>query len=187
MDRSDVVIEPRLADRMAARLRAAALREPPEEAELRRWYERNHDRWRRPPAVAFTHVFVSRERRGAGADAHARELLTALREERVDPGDAPARGDTFLLGAQVPLRSQPALASQLGRGFADVVTALAPGAWSEPVESSYGLHLVWVLERRDEAFPPFEEVRAQVEDAWREEIGDESLHNALAALRHGID
>jgi len=185
MDRSDVVIERRLADRMAARLRAEALREPPEDAELRRWFERNRDRWRRSAAVAFTHVFVSRERRGADAEAHARELLTALRAERVDPDDAPARGDPFLLAARVPLRRAPDLAHQLGRGFADAVTALAPGAWSEPVESSYGLHLVWVHERRAAAFPRFEEVRAQVEDVWREETGDEGLRRALAALRAG--
>ena len=185
MDRSDVVVERRLADRMAARVRAEALREPPEDAELRRWFERSRDRWRRPAAVALTHVFVSRERRGAGAEAHARELLEALRAERVDPHDAPARGDPFLLAARVPLRSAPDLAHQLGRGFADAVTAFVPGAWSEPVESSYGLHLVWVHERRAAAFPRFEEVRVQVEDAWREQAGDAAVRRTLAELRAG--
>jgi hypothetical protein len=130
-------------------------------------------------------VFVSRERHGAGVEARARELLRALRTQRVDPDEAPARGDPFLLGAHVPLRRAPELAHQLGRSFAEAVAALGLRGWSEPVESTYGLHLIWVHERRAEALPGFEEVRAQVEDAWREETGDESLRNALAALRAG--
>ena len=185
MDRSDVVVERRLADRMAARLRADALREPPGDAELRRWYAQNQDRWRRPPAVAFRHVFVSRERHGAGAEAAARELRTALRTERVDPGHAPARGDPFLLGGQIPLRRLPDLARQFGRAFAEAVATVPPETWFDPIESSYGLHLVWVHEQRAEAVPPFDEVRAQVMDAWREETGNAGLETALAALRAG--
>ena len=185
MDRSDVVVERRLADRMAARLRADALRERPADAELRRWYAQHRERWRRPPAVAFTHAFVSRERHGAGAEAAARELLAALRAERVDPGSAPARGDPFLLAGQVPLRRLPDLAHQFGRAFAEAVATAAPHAWSEPIESSYGLHLVWVHEQRAEAVPLLDEVRAQVVDAWREEAGNAGLENALVALRAG--
>lgn len=185
MDRSDVVVERRLAERMAARLRADALRERPEDAELQRWYAKHRERWRRPPAVAFTHVFVSRERHGAGAEAAARELLTALRAEGADPGSAPARGDPFLLGGQVPLRRLPDLAHQLGRAFAEAVTNVPPEAWSGPIESSYGLHLVWVHEQRAEFVPRLHEVHAQVMDAWREETGDAGLETALAVLRAG--
>jgi hypothetical protein len=187
MDRSDVVIERRLADRMAARLRAVAFREPPSDATLRSWYERNGDRWRQPPAVSFTHVFVSREHHGAGAEARARDLLEGLRTDRIDPADAPGRGDPFLLGARVPLRSAPDLAHQLGRAFADAVTALEPGGWSGPIGSSYGLHLVWVHEQRAAAQLPFEQVRAQVADAWFELHGDERLRDAIVSLRFDRD
>jgi hypothetical protein len=187
MDRSDVVIERRLAERMAAQLRASALREPPSDAALRQWYEQNGGRWRQPPAVSFSHAFVSRERHGASAEARARDLLEALRTDRIEPADAPRRGDPFLLGAHVPLRSAPDLAHQFGRAFADAVTALAPGQWSGPIASSYGFHLVWVREQRAEAQRPFEQVRAQVADAWFELHGDERLRDAIVSLRFDRD
>jgi len=182
MDRSDVVIERRLADRMAARLRAAAWSEAPTEATLRRWYARNRHRWRRAPAVAFTHVFVSRARHGPDTESVAQARLAWLRAERIDPAAAAALGDPFLLNAVVPLRRLPDLARQLGAGFAEAVAESARGAWSGPIASSYGLHLVWVREQRTASMAPFEEVRGQVEDAWREERGDEALREALARL-----
>jgi hypothetical protein len=183
MDRSDVVIERRLADRMAARLRAVAWSEAPTETTLRRWYARHRHRWRRAPAVAFTHVFVSRARHGPNIESVAQARLASLRSERVDPAAASARGDPFLLNAVVPLRRLPELVRQLGAGFAEAVAASPRGAWSGPIASSYGLHLVWVHERRAARIAPFEEVRVQVEDAWREERGEEALRDALVGLQ----
>lgn len=183
MDRSDLVIERRLADRMAARIRSEGLGEPPSEAVLRRWYAQHRARWERAPAVSFTHVFVSRQRHGIETEARARAVSTALRAQAVGPEAAPARGDPFALGARVPLRRAPDLASAFGAGFAAAVLAVEPGAWSEPIPSSYGLHLVWVHERRAGGLAPFEAVRPQVEDAWREARGDAALRVELARLR----
>jgi len=50
-----------------------------------------------------------------------------------------------------------------GEDFASGVLDVEPGRWSGPVESSYGLHLVWVRERVEGALPPLADVRDAVE------------------------
>ncbi len=50
-----------------------------------------------------------------------------------------------------------------GDGFADQIVRTAPGTWSGPVESSYGLHLVLVSERIEGSLPDLAAVRPAVE------------------------
>jgi parvulin-like peptidyl-prolyl isomerase len=50
-----------------------------------------------------------------------------------------------------------------GTEFAAKVDALAPGQWSGPIESPYGLHLVLVTERKAPTRPALADVRPLVE------------------------
>jgi len=183
MDRSDWIVERRLAERMQARLRAVGVEQPVSEEALRAFYERHLDAWTRPAAWRISHVFFSRARRGAAAGPDAQSLLAALRAEQAGPDGASARGDAFLLGSDLPARSEAELARELGPHFAAAVAALAPGAWSEPIASSYGVHLVWVREQVPPRPMPLDSVRGRVEDALRAERGDAALRAALQQLR----
>lgn len=185
MDQSDFVVRHRLAERMEARLRAADAGPPAGEAELRAYYEQHVSVWTRPAAFEIAHVFFSRARRGAVAGSDARAELARLRAARVGPDAGSAHGDPCLLGSQLPLRSQAALARDFGPAFSDAVAVLEPGAWSEPIASSYGVHLVWVRARAVAEPEPFEAVRARVEDALRSERSDAALRAGIAALRAG--
>jgi hypothetical protein len=182
MDASDVVVRRRLAERMEARLRAAA---PVSEAEARRAWDRHPELWTRPATVRLTHVFLARDRGGDATAGRARALRARLLAEDVGPEAAPARGDPFLLGAHLPTLSRAELARQLGAAFADAAFAAPAGRWSEPVRSSYGVHLLWVHEREPPQPLSFDRVRARLEDRVRAQRGDGALRDALAALRAG--
>jgi len=185
MDRSDWVVERRLAERMAARLRAEGAEQPVSDEALRSAFDRHRDVWERPATVQISHLFFSHARRGADADSDARAALSALRAARLGPDAAAGRGDPFLLGGDLPPRSADELARGFGPRFAAAVAALEPGAWSEPIESSYGLHLVWVRARAPAEPADFERVRPQVEDVLRSERGEAALRAALRRLRAG--
>ena len=185
MDQSDFVVRRRLAERMEARLREAGCEPPPGEAELRAYYERHRLEWTKPAWFEIAHVFFSRARRGPAAERDARAELARLRGARIGPDEAPARGDPCLLGSQLAPRSRAALARDFGPAFSEAVAALAPGTWSEPIASSYGVHLVWLRARAEAEPEPFEAVRARVEDALRSERSDAALRAGIAALRAG--
>jgi parvulin-like peptidyl-prolyl isomerase len=71
----------------------------------------------------------------------------------------------------------------LGETFAKSAAALAPGSWSEPLASPYGLHLVWVSEHEDAALPPLDAIRPRVLRAYRAERRDQYLARMMTELR----
>ena len=98
--------------------------------------------------VRLSHVFLSRQRRGAAVSRDARRLRERILTAAWSPADARDRklGDPLLIPIELPPSTERRLASRFEPEFATAVFALEPGGWSEPVASSYGLHLVWVHE-----------------------------------------
>jgi hypothetical protein len=187
MDRSDVVVRRRLVERMRLAIAAAAAPAPPPDAELEAILAHEPERFRRPPLVQLTQVYLSRDRRGAGLERDARTLLAELGARGVPPEQAALRGDPFLWPARLPLSSERALAARLGPGFAAAAVRLEPERWSGPIASSYGLHLVWVHRRLPGRLPPLAEVRDEVVARWREQREAEALAQALSVLRREVE
>jgi hypothetical protein len=187
MDRTDVVVRRRLVERMRLAIAAAATAAEPSDAELEAILAREPERFRRPPRVQLSHVYLSRDRRGAHLERDARERLAELVARGVPPERAAEHGDPFLLPARMPLASERALAARLGPEFAAAATRLEPGRWSGPIASSYGLHLVWVHRRLPARLPPLAEVRAEVLARWREQREAQAVAEALAVLRGEVE
>jgi len=78
------------------------------------------------------------------------------------------------------------LARQLGAGFADGARSAPVARWSEPVESAYGLHLLWLHERLASEEPPLSEIRSEVRAALLREREEAGLRERLAELRRGV-
>jgi len=68
------------------------------------------------------------------------------------------------------------IARVLGEEFAAALQDAPQGRWAGPLESAYGVHLVFVRERREGEVPPLADIREAVERAWlaarREEAGE---------------
>jgi parvulin-like peptidyl-prolyl isomerase len=117
------------------------------------------------------------------------DATNALAELR-EAGDADRQdsmGDRLLLEPVFHDETEQSLSGLFGRDFAAAVFRLEQGAWSGPIKSGYGLHLVRVSALQESVARPFAEVRAQVLEAWRRE--QESATNAqyLAQLRKKYD
>jgi len=180
---SDPIIRRHLIDLMhltAASLPPAAL---PDDAELRRYYADHADAYALPDRVRLTHVYLSRDRRGANLAADAAALAARLHGQGMSAGAG--LGDGFARGARVGPASTADLTRVFGADFATTVAALPVGQWSPPIASSYGLHLVWVEERLAAAPPPFEEVRGQLLHAWLRERRTDQLAASPSSLRGG--
>ena len=106
----------------------------------------------------------NRDERGDSIATDVRDLLLVLAG---DPNiDASTLGDRILLEhgyADVPLRE---VASLFGQQFAAAVVDLEPGVWSGPIQSGYGVHLVFVDGRIEARLPELDEIRDQVRREW---------------------
>ncbi len=181
LDASDLVVRRRLVERLELQALAWARASEPTDAELAALLAREPERFALPGRVRLVHVFLSRDRHGAALEAADRALgrrLASLAPER-----AARLGDPFMLGAQLPSRSEAELAASFGDGFARAVAALPPGSWSGPIASSYGLHRVFVQERTPGRPARLEEVRGALREAVFAERAEAVLADWLRRLR----
>lgn len=162
LDRDDTVIRQRLRQKFEFLLADALEVHPPTEEDLLLWLAKNPESFRREPEIAFRHVFVSRDRRGEDAEAYARQLLTDLISEGAG-ASIEKLGDSLALPQEIPLSPRSEVAGLFGEDFASRLLDVEPAGWSGPIESSYGVHLVWVKERVEGRLPPLAEVREAVE------------------------
>lgn len=169
LTRSDPVLRHHLGDLLTLAAATVPSSDLPDEATLRAYHARRVAAWTTPPRVRFTHVYLSRAQRGAAVERDAAETLAGLRARGVAPADAAGRGDPFARGARVGPLDDAAVAALFGPTFAARLPTLPAGQWAGPLDSPYGLHLVWVEAYLPAAAPPFERVRGQVLHAWLRE------------------
>jgi hypothetical protein len=181
MDRSDPVVRRRMIQRMRFAIEARALETPPSEAELRAHYEASLADHREPARVRLVQIYFDGDPPG-----EAEAALARLNGSRAGPEASSHTGDPFLLGAEQPSSSQRELAERFGAGFAEAAFAAEAGAWSGPIASTYGLHLVWIRERTPEVQRSFEASRDSVRYALIAERRRRELDRALRSLREGV-
>jgi hypothetical protein len=183
LDRGDGIVRERLiqkalfvAEDLAGANRAAT------EADLRRFYAETRSRWTAPERVRLIHVFAA---------ANHREALVALRPRVIadGTGDAPPPlGEAFPISRAVTA-SAAELAEGYGPAFAEAVMAAPVGAWSEPVASKLGLHLVKVVSREPPHPQSFEEARGRLKLAYLVESKERATRDYLTRAweRYRID
>jgi hypothetical protein len=181
--RSDPIIRRHLIDLMHLTANTLPPSVLPSDAELRAYYGAHRETYTLPARVRFTHVYLSRDRRGTHLADDAAAM--AARLQGANAGAGAALGDGFARGAEIGPASETELSRIFGPAFATAAIALPPHQWSAPIASSYGLHIVWIEERLDPAPQPFADVRGQLLHAWLREHRAEQLAASLSALRGG--
>lgn len=197
LDKDDIVVRRRLAQKMSFLLQDNAAAAAPGDDDLRRVYEAQRSQAQAGqspgsqaddgtrtlftrPRISFTQIFFSRDQR-ADAAADARAALRELSQPDASATTA-ERGDHGSIKSEFRNADERAVANQFGAKFAARVFELAPGSWQGPIESSQGLHLVRVTAEVPAQLRPFEEVREELVELWRAQSQRENEERAFVAL-----
>jgi hypothetical protein len=151
---------------------------PVSDEELGRYLAAHPGAFRRPSVVSFIHVY-------SAADPGALARLRPTLAPGVD-GDAalpPDVGDAFPIGRRVVDATLDSIRTSWGDGFAAALEALPIGAWSAPLPSRYGHHLVKVIARSAGGVPALDEVRGEVRMAYLQERKERATADFLRAVR----
>jgi hypothetical protein len=181
LDEGDVVVRRRMRQKLEFLGDDLAGVTDPTEEQLHAYLGEHADAFRVDALLSFRHVYLSSER-GERLQADAEELLGQL---RAAGGEVALEdvGDRTLLPPRFERAPEHELEGRFGPGFAQTL-ALAPvGAWAGPVESGFGLHLVWVSEKAEGRAPELSEVREAVEREWRHQQRKAAAENAYRAMR----
>ena len=180
LDLDDQVVRVRMRQKMEFLLENPDAVRAPAEVDLLSLFEATRNKYVSPAAVSFTQVFLGE----AGPDAAGAALA-----ELAGGADPAVIGEPSLLPAGMDLAQPGAVASAFGEGFFARIADLPPGAWTGPVRSAFGQHLVRVSDVRTTPPPQFEDVRGSVEAEWRRIESRKAAEAAYAALkaRYRID
>ena len=158
LDDNDDEVRRRLVEKMQYLTQDLADPEAGSEAELEAFYSANPARFETPELVTFDQVFLSPAERGNALPVDAEAALAKLR----------AGANPVETGDRTPLRASYAdaprdqVAILFGEPLAHAVFTLAPGDWTGPFQSDFGLHLVRLQKRTERRLPPFAEIRDRV-------------------------
>jgi hypothetical protein len=173
LDKNDVIVRRRLRQKMEFLTDTGAYLLDPAAGELETYFVANEQAFREGPRVALEQIYLGKN----PTPEAARRSLSALQSGReISP-------ERTLLPAQLRLSPPNAVDDVFGKGFFDRVEKFPPEAWSGPVASAYGVHLVRILESVPARTPPLEEVRDAVLRDWKEAKAQEIREKDYAERR----
>ncbi len=138
---------------------------PAKEEDFKAYFEANEDLFATSPKqVKASHILVDTKEEADAilADLKAgKDFATLAKQKSKDTGSAANGGE---------------LGDFFGRGemvaeFEEAAFKLNKGELSEPIQSDYGYHIIKVTDVKEAVVPPYEEKKADVEDAyWNEQL-----------------
>lgn len=182
LDRDDTLIRRRMQQKMEFLSEPGDDQLAASDAELEAFYEANQADFRVEPKVEFQQIFIDPKKGDEPAAVRAERVLGELRAAPAGT-DVSSFGDPTLLRHGMPISSLTNIGNEFGAEFAKELATLPIGAWTGPIRSPFGLHLVRIAERRDEHIPPLAEIGKAVEQKWRTQKRDRFLQDEYDRLR----
>ncbi|MHC4552838.1 MAG: peptidyl-prolyl cis-trans isomerase [Planctomycetota bacterium] len=163
LDERDLVIQKRLVQKLTYVFEDIAETVEPTEEELQKYMQQNREKYRVPGTVTFTQVYFNPQKR----DNPARDAAAVLAQLRSTDGsleDAFSQSDTIMIETAFDKKYAEDVARVFGHTFAGELFSIEDKGWQGPIQSSYGLHLVYISDRVESSLPAFDVVREDVKD-----------------------
>ena len=167
LDQDNSVIRRHLRQKMEFLSEDIAAQKDPEEEELQEYLDTNPDLFRQSARLSFRHIYFNRDMRGEATDDDAYAVLATLNGAGIAT-DTGAAGDSLMFPGEFDLASEREISDRFGRIFIGQLLSLKTGQWSGPVESGFGLHLVFIEEHIESQVPTLDSIRDAVVREWRE-------------------
>lgn len=182
LDQNDTLIRRRLRQKLEFVAEDLADAVEPTDDELAQYLAEHPGQYRLEDRTTFTQIYFSPQRRGESLDDDVQQALEVLRTNN-DEVDVTEFGDPTLLPIYHESLRETEIANLLGKEFGRSLNEIETGAWTGPIESAYGLHLVKVHERTPGRVPNLDEVRDAVRRDWFAQRRADSKQKFYDSLR----
>jgi len=165
LDKDDLIIRRRLQQKMEFVSDGIAAQATPTDAELNAYLRAHPDKFRAEQQFTFRQLYLNPEKHGKNLGRDTGLLLARLNQS-ADTTAISALGDSIMLEHQFAHASARDVGNLFGEKFAAGLGNLSRGRWQGPVESSYGVPVVFLAERMDTRLPALDDVRDAVRREW---------------------
>jgi peptidyl-prolyl cis-trans isomerase C len=166
LDQDDTILRRRLMQKMEFLSNDLAELNTPDEAALNEYFIEHQDKYQLPARISFAHVYFSADKHGNQIFNDAGKVLADIRSSSSPISHAADRGDSFMMQYDLTLETPYEVARLFGQGFAEQVFQAEVNNWQGPIESGYGLHLIYINEKVDARMPELAAVIDKVRTDW---------------------
>jgi parvulin-like peptidyl-prolyl isomerase len=145
----------------------------PTEEVLKDYYEKHKENYQKDPIYTLQQVYFSNDKR-IDAVADATNALVAESPESL--------GDNISLPNQYTDASAFLIARDYGSAFANNLESLETGKWSGPITSGFGVHIVYVQEKKAAGLYTFKEVANKVKVDYNFDASNEFKAELITTL-----
>ncbi len=185
LDTNDEVVRRRIIQKMDYVLAGfASLKEEVSEEALRQYYRDNISNYKRGALISFSHWFFDRRKNGIeDAGKRAAAALNFLSHNQKE--ELPSGSDRFFFQKNYVEQSFGTIESHFGSEFAASVfnEELPLRQWTMPIQSEYGVHLVFVHSLLPSGTLSFEEVAPRVLIDYRRELNGDMRKIAYEKIK----
>lgn len=167
LDKDDPVIRRRLRQKME--FLNQDISDPPKASDdvLQQYLDKHQDTFRLPPRVSFSQMFFRED--GVKGRMRAEAALVKFRSHSLSEIDLEAHGDPTLLPARMQDASPASIAKTFGQEFSKELFSLPLNQWVGPIESGFGLHLLYIDSLVPSEAAVLDDVRKNVAREWLSE------------------
>ena len=154
------------------------------DSDMKRYYQEHRDRFALPEEYTLSQILIQPRSADAIADAvtKARKITAELKhgEKFEDLALQYSDGPNASRGGRLGLVRQGELVPAIERAIAPLV----PGGISDIIESSEGLHIIRVDEKKPKQFRPFEEVKFEIQGLVFQQKSEDVFQSWLVDLKN---
>lgn len=180
LDDDDVIIRRRLRQKLELLAEDVASLSVPSDVELHAFLDEHAADYQIEPRFSFEHIYFSPDRR-SDPEQDARAQLAQLLAGDSN-ADINAAGDPIALPAEINGLRLSEIARLFGTVFSNDLADQQTGQWLGPLQSGFGVHLVFIEERIAGSKPELEQVRDAVQRDWFSQRRREAVDGLYARL-----
>ncbi len=173
LDHNDEIVKRRLAQKMEFLSDGLAESLQPTEEMLVTYYNEHKENYKRSPIYTMQQVYFSEEKR-VNVFEDAKSALKSENPEEL--------GDNISLSSQYTTVSALKIARDYGSAFATALDSLPIGEWTGPIYSGFGVHIIFITEKKPSSYFTFNEVAAKVNVDYNYEASNNFKKELIASL-----
>ena len=143
LEKNDSIIRRRLAQKIEFITSDLAALAEPSEADLSNYLSTHSDEFTLPARLDFVQVYINPEKHEANTQEYINNLLNEL-SQAGENSDITTLGDSLMLEQQHEQVTEHDVTRLFGKEFASKLFTLPIGNWQGPIQSGYGMHLVYI-------------------------------------------
>jgi peptidyl-prolyl cis-trans isomerase C len=148
------------------------------ESQAKEYYEKNRDQFSIPESIRLHHILVK-------TDKEAQDVLRRLKknEKFADVAAQVSLCDSRSQGGDLGWRPR----GQLVKEVEDVAFAMTPGQISAPVKSEFGIHVLFLEDKKPAQPQTFDQVKEQIVEILRATAQEDYLNSVAQKLRQKMN